>query len=384
MSLPLEALPEEVCRRLKAVPFGQKGSELLVALADPEALPELRLAALHRAVAPVMVPLWVVEELLAEAAWPVAPQWQSEFNQRLPAQVKLGAPLVPRPATGAEPEPIKRVVNLILSQAFNNDAEEIQIVPGAKSSTVYYRQDGWCQEVMSPPRFIHEEIIEQLKSMLQGESWLKFKTGHSLHCKFLDTVEGEMAVLEPSRRVKLDDLDLPDAFRRTLEQPGGLVLVEAPEGHGLRITFGAVLSHLERRFPVGVAAWSCGWTDTPVAFAARGQAELFRRLMRYDPAAVVIEEVTDGAEELARLASKRLVVAGMRPGAGTLPCLGKLQQRRERLECGYCAGRGCDRCRMTGKLGWVLVGRWQNEGETLEERVSAAGARGTPDSAGRR
>jgi hypothetical protein len=96
----------------------------------------------------------------------------------------------------------------------------------------------------------------------------------------------------------------------------------------------------------------------PVAWAPTNQADLFRRLMRYDPAAIVVEEVTDGLEELERLASRRLVVAGVR-SCPDVPCLGKLEQRRIRKQCGSCSGKGCDRCRGVGFAGWSLEGTWQ-------------------------
>ncbi|MEW6277274.1 MAG: ATPase, T2SS/T4P/T4SS family [Candidatus Eremiobacterota bacterium] len=395
-------LPRDLCRELKAVAFGRRDQELLVAVADPDVLPELRPFARNWTLTPAVVPLPLVEGLLAQSRWPeevsgsdvghedpgpdssgtAAPSASSVRagasirRGRLPIAIQPGDPRYARPSACGEDAPIVRVVNLMLSQALNDRAWEIALVPGPQSCEVYYRVDGVWHDVMSPPAHVYPPMVARLRQLArlpgrEEQGWMEVThdgRSHRFHVRMLPTPGGELCLLERAQAVTINELGLPDGFRRSLSRPDGLVLVQAPEGHGLRITFGAVMRFLNQRYPVGVSAWSCAWTDVPVAQAQHHQDRLLGRLRRFDPPALVVEEVTDAGDALLEFARERLVVAGVRQ-VGTLAHDGLLEQRLLREQCGGCRGRGCDRCKMTGCSGWRLVARWSEEPESLSERV---------------
>ena len=369
----VRTLPEKLCRDLRAVAFSRTADELWVAMVDQTCLPQLSRAAKPYRVRPLVVTADLVERLLASAVWTESGRnWYDHFRERLPSGVVLSEVRVSASSEGWDDTPIQRVANLILSQAVNDGASEIQMLPFPKSSAVYYRIDGVLHEVMSPPLHVHAPLLRRLRSVCRMDSpnagWATFRhylTSHRFAVRFLSCEHGEIALFE---RPVPGNVELPESFLRALQSPRGLIAVEAPEGHGLRITFGAVLEALQARRPVGIASWSHAWSATPTIWAPTGQAELLQSLLSYQPSAVVLEEVTDGGESLSRLSLDCLVVAGSRDAKSfPEPLLGVLRQRMVRHQCSLCRGKGCDRCKMTGCQGWSLVSHWSPASEAFTE-----------------
>lgn len=385
----LAYLPQERCRALRAVPFALDGSVLSVAVEDADVLGQLTPRLSYLRLSPVVVSARAMEALLA--AWPTSsasgPARVNPFA-RIPISIERcpSTPPVGR-LEPIQPHVVDRMVGLIVSQARNDNAWEIQLIPGRGSVDVFYRVDGGWVEVMSPPAHVHGHLVARFREMARlrpgaDRGWLSVMLDgepHHLHLKIVPTARGDLLALEPLQPKEPHGSELPPHFAESLRQDSGLVLVEAPEGHGLRITFGQAMKLLRERRPWGLASWSCAWSDQPVIWAPGGQDAWLENL--HAPAPVVLEEVTDAGASLRALAQRTLVVAGVRDAATVdAPSLGILRQRLARCLCRRCAGRGCDPCKGTGIAGSRLLRHWSGDSDTtLEQLITGLEASGEID-----
>lgn len=385
----LELLPEDLCRELGAFAFSCSDKELWVALSDLADVPRLQAALEHQGGAarfhrihPVQLDPVVVQRELASLVW-YPPRESKSERGRLPDGVELGSPQVSGNAKGWNSPDIRRAVSLILMQSIKDPASEVQIVPHKKFSQVYFRVDGVLVEVMSPPQWFHASLVFLLRSRArldnEAKGWLRYELegkSYSFSIRFLPSRYGEIVLLERACPVQLE---YPAAFLEALGQPTGLIVVEAPEGHGLRITFGEVMRATQSRRPIGISVWSCAWSPLPTVWMPPNPTQLCRDLISYQPAVVALEEATAEWDELERLSQQCLVIAGTRDAAHVedRPTLGVLRQRLIRNRCSRCSGKGCDDCKMTECRGASLLSHWDRDpGPTLREQALAMVERG--------
>ncbi len=246
-----QAFPEEVAKRFHAIPVGDDGIYLTVAVADPlnfETLDTL----------PTMVPREVV---LAVAA-------PSIINSLI--QQHYGSVSSSAGATGGGDEgdaPVIRLVNSILNEAFTMKVSDIHIEPMETSLRVRYRLDGKLIEVANHPKKLLPAVIARLKIMsgtmsiaekrMPQDGRIQLNMGQQsvdLRVSSVPSNHGEsivMRILDKSALV----LGLPqlgffsddeEVFDELIKLPDGIILVTGPTGSGKTTTLYACLNHINK------------------------------------------------------------------------------------------------------------------------------------------
>ncbi|MFC5928104.1 type II secretion system protein GspE [Cryobacterium melibiosiphilum] len=221
---------------------------------------------------------------------------------------------------GADDAPIVRFVNLLVSQAIQDQASDIHIEPGEHELAVRYRIDGVLHEMQSAPRSIQNGIISRLKIMSDIDIAERRKpqdgrmsvthNGRTIDLRVatLPTVWGEKVVLRildnATTRLTLRDLNLLEhnhaAYEASYQKPYGMILVTGPTGSGKSTTLYTTL-HEVARPEINVIT-----VEDPVEYRMKGInqvqvnpkagltfASALRAILRSDPDVVLLGEIRD-------------------------------------------------------------------------------------------
>lgn len=222
--------------------------------------------------------------------------------------------------SGAEDEPVKRLVRLILFNALETGASDIHIEPFEKSIRVRYRIDGTLDEVKAPPKHLQSKLIARLKILTNcridehrlpqdGRFRIKynnrdidFRVGF-LPCKYGQKVV--MRVLDKSNlTLDLDGLGFEqqptEAFREALKRPHGMLLITGPTGSGKTTTLYSALHKLNTvnknivtvEDPVEYEIFGINQVQTHSSIGLTF-AEALRQILRQDPDIVMVGEIRD-------------------------------------------------------------------------------------------
>jgi type IV pilus assembly protein PilB len=310
-----------VLRRHHVLPIGFAGDHLVVATTDPDNLPaidDVRTAS-GRALTLVMA-----EEADLDAA----------INRYLRADGELSdltATLEEEQAQDAsqnafdtdvvdDEAPIVRFVNLLVSQAIQDNASDIHIEPGEREVRVRYRIDGVLHEMQPAPKAIQAGVISRLKIMSDIDIAERRKPQDGrmsvthggrkidLRVATLPTVWGEKVVMRildnTSSMLALENLSLLprnfEVFRNSYTKPYGMILVTGPTGSGKSTTLYTTLNTVSRP-EINVIT-----VEDPVEYRMAGInqvqvnpkagltfASALRSILRSDPDVVLLGEIRD-------------------------------------------------------------------------------------------
>jgi type IV pilus assembly protein PilB len=162
--------------------------------------------------------------------------------------------------------PIIRLVQVIITEAFNRRASDIHLEPLEKRFRVRYRIDGVLQEVEGPPKRLQLAIISRVKIMANmsiaekrtpQDGRIQLLIGGrpiDLRVSCLPTAHGESIVMRILDKEGLM-LGLPELgffsddqalFERLITLPDGIILVTGPTGSGKTTTLYACLNYINR------------------------------------------------------------------------------------------------------------------------------------------
>ncbi len=312
-------LPEALCRRYRAIPIGEEGDKLLVAMSDPAnvyALDDIRTIT-GREVRPVVATSNDVEQAIAKFSG-MGDQVEalaSEAAEALDDETDLSGI-----EAAVEEAPIVKLVQAIMTQAASDRASDVHIEPTEKDVRVRFRVDGVLHEVMHSPKSIQGGLISRLKVMgdlniaekrVPQDGRVSIRVNNrtlDLRLATLPTVFGEKIVIrildKSNALLQLSELGfLPDAFERferSFRKPYGAILVTGPTGSGKSTTLYATLNIVNSvdRHIVTV--------EDPVEYRLPGVnqmqvnpkagltfASALRSILRADPDIILIGEVRD-------------------------------------------------------------------------------------------
>jgi len=153
-----DTMPEEVVRRYNAVPVGESGGYLIVALADPldfEALDSLP-HVVGREITPVCATPSAIAQLIKQS-------YGADEDEL--GESKDGLSWGGDEDGEVDDAPIIKLVSHILVEAFKMKASDIHIEPLETSLRVRYRIDGKLIEIDNHPRKLLPAIVARLKVM---------------------------------------------------------------------------------------------------------------------------------------------------------------------------------------------------------------------------
>ncbi|MET4638615.1 ATPase, T2SS/T4P/T4SS family [Mycetocola sp. 2940] len=309
-----------LCRRHNVLPIGLDGKVLKLAMVDPGnvfAIDDVR-AATHLQVEPVLAEradlLAAIDRYLrADGELSDLTTTLEEESGQQEADLAIGD-------VHDDEAPIVRFVNLLVSQAIQDNASDIHIEPGEYELRVRYRIDGVLHEMQSAPKSIQNGVISRLKIMAEIDIAERRKPQDGrmsvmhggrkidLRVATLPTVWGEkvvMRILDNSNTsLDLRDLQLLDrnfeAYKASYSKPYGMILVTGPTGSGKSTTLYTTLNTVARP-EINVIT-----VEDPVEYRMKGInqvqvnpkagltfASALRSILRSDPDVVLLGEIRD-------------------------------------------------------------------------------------------
>lgn len=348
----LNVIPERIAKQHNILPFGKMGSQLLVALADPDDImvtDAIRMAARGLQVKPFLATADDISDAITRAyggesaagngagqdETAVAPVTApgglnltagsasssiSEAIAQYGGENEVSEDDTDAVAKQAEEAPIVKIAHSIIFQAIKDGASDIHVEPDRKGVRVRYRIDGVLHESMTVPKYIQNPLISRLKIMANmniaerrvpqdGAIPIRAESkDYDLRVNSLPTIYGEkivMRILDKSNvLIGLGKLGFQPSTQARVEeiisQPNGMFLTTGPTGSGKTTTQYSVLNKVNT-----VDVNICTIED-PVEYQLTGIAQVqvhkkagltfasaLRAFLRQDPDIIMVGEMRD-------------------------------------------------------------------------------------------
>ena len=329
----LRIIPEPIARAHNIIAYKKKGSDLEVAMLDPE---DLRTIEFIKKTSNLRIlPRLTNEGSIKNALKQYSKTLEAEFSELIKkeageikmikeeevAEEKLEL------KKAAEELPIIKIVDTLLKHAILERASDIHIEPLEKEVLVRYRIDGILRETMVLPKQIAPGIVARIKVLsnlkldehrLPQDGRFKIETldyKYSVRVSVLPVFDGEKIVMrllpESAKALTLEELGLRslnlEGVQDALKKPIGMVLVTGPTGSGKTTTLYSMLEILN------TPAVNISTVEDPIEYRMLriNQTQVspkigltfasgLRALVRQDPDIIMVGEIRD--EETASLA----------------------------------------------------------------------------------
>ena len=220
----------------------------------------------------------------------------------------------------AQEAPIIRLVDLIIRQAIKERASDIHVEPFRERISLRYRVDGALCEIAPPAKPFHAAIISRIKILCkmdiaqkrlpQDGGFMMLMEGRAIDFRVstIPAIYGEKVVIRildksPSLldlgRLGFDARAL-EAFRLSIRDPYGLVLITGPTGSGKSTTLYAALNEINSPMKNILTV------EDPVEYRLEGINQVqvkpsigltfaagLRSFMRQDPDIIMVGETRD-------------------------------------------------------------------------------------------
>ncbi len=316
----LTKIPERIARKYQAVLFGQSGTTLQLAMADPEDFQAADFIAKQIGqditifVASASDILAVIDQYKGNISSEITQAIKDSSTDDNEQQQEVSAKDL------AEDAPIAKTVNIVLEYAVKARASDIHLEPRENLVQVRFRVDGVLREMMTLPKPILAAVVSRIKILanlkidehrIPQDGRFKFAVGSktvALRVSTLPVMDGEKVVMrildESTRALTLDELGFEgealDRIEQGIHKPHGMVLVTGPTGSGKSTTLYSVLSMLNTP---GV---NISTVEDPVEYRVSGvnQTQVnpkagmtfatgLRALLRQDPNIIMVGEIRD-------------------------------------------------------------------------------------------
>jgi type IV pilus assembly protein PilB len=219
-----------------------------------------------------------------------------------------------------EDAPVVRLVNLMLAEAIDARASDIHVEPSRDRVSVRYRIDGVLHETMRPPKNLQMAIVSRIKVLSDIDIAVRLlpqdgrMTVHlpdrevDIRVSTLPTAFGEKVVLRlfdkqafnrDTSHLGLEGAGLA-AFRGTIHEPYGMLLISGPTGSGKTTTLYAALNEIKSVHKNLVTV------EDPIEYHIEGVnqvhanhkvgmtfARALRSILRQDPDVIMVGEIRD-------------------------------------------------------------------------------------------
>ena len=326
----LAEIPESLARQHLMLPISTTGGVLTLAMANPlniMALDDLRMLTSFEIEPVVAVESELVEAIERHYGGGKAHDLYDELVSGSDGERELNVVKeqedildVSQLESGAEDEPVKRLVNLVLYNGLEAGASDIHVEPFEKVLRLRYRVDGTLYEAKSPPKNYQSNLVARMKILSgcridehrlpqDGRFRIRYN-GRDIDFRvaFLPCKYGEKVVLRVLDKSSLS-LDIEklgfepqpmEAFREALKLPHGMILMTGPTGSGKTTTLYSALHRLN------CVETNIVTVEDPIEYELFGVnqvqvhhsigltfAEALRQILRQDPDVVMVGEIRD-------------------------------------------------------------------------------------------
>lgn len=314
----LKLVPERIAKQYNVVVFGKTGSELQVAMADPD---DVQTVNLMRSQLGNDIKIHITtSSLLSATLDQYRGSISSELTKVIPVDENADADIEVKAEDLAENSPIAQTINVLIEYAVKSNASDIHIEPRENFIVVRYRVDGILREVNKLPRKVIGALISRVKILsnlkiderrVPQDGRFKVNIGdhvYALRVSTLPVSDGEKIVMrilnESARASTLKELGYWGSslanFEKAISKPHGMILVTGPTGSGKSTSLYSALSILNK------PSVNISTIEDPIEYKIVGanqtqvnpQAGMtfvkgLRALLRQDPNIIMVGEIRD-------------------------------------------------------------------------------------------
>ncbi len=315
----LQVVPELIAKKYNIVSFQKTGSDLKVAMLNPEDLQTIDF--IKKKTGLRIIPCLTTRESIQTALKQYERSLKAEFGDILTDDIKDESKEQEENLEAvAAGLPIIRIVDTLLKHAILESASDIHIEPEEKEVHVRYRIDGVLHEAMTLPKDVAQGIVARIKVLsnlkldehrLPQDGRFKIEKEEykiAFRVSILPVFDGEKIVMrlldESSKGLTLEKMGLhPHALevvQREINKPNGMILVTGPTGSGKTTTLYTVMDILNTpevnvstvEDPVEYRMPRVNQTQVQPKIGMTFAAAL-RSLLRQDPDIIMVGEIRD-------------------------------------------------------------------------------------------
>ncbi len=322
-TIPIEILqivPELIAKKYNIVAFEKTGTNLKVAMLNPEDLQTIDF--IKKKTGLKIVPCLTTRENIQGILRQYEKSLKAEFGDILTGDIKPDGKNeddenLEQVAAGL---PIIRIVDTLLKHAILESASDIHIEPEEKAVHVRYRIDGVLHDAMTLPKDVATGLVARIKVLsnlkldehrLPQDGRFKIQNEEyniSFRVSILPIFDGEKIVMrlldESSKGLTLEKMGLVgsalEAVHREINKPNGMILVTGPTGSGKTTTLYTVMDILNTpevnistvEDPVEYRMPRVNQTQVNPKIGMTFAAAL-RSLLRQDPDIIMVGEIRD-------------------------------------------------------------------------------------------
>jgi type IV pilus assembly protein PilB len=315
----LQVVPELIAKKYNIVSFQKSGSDLKVAMLNPEDLQTIDF--IKKKTGLRIIPCLTTRESIQTALRQYERSLKAEFGDILTDDIKDESKEQEENLEAvAAGLPIIRIVDTLLKHAILESASDIHIEPEEKEVHVRYRIDGVLHEAMTLPKDVAQGIVARIKVLsnlkldehrLPQDGRFKIEKEEykiAFRVSILPVFDGEKIVMrlldESSKGLTLEKMGLhPHALevvQREINKPNGMILVTGPTGSGKTTTLYTVMDILNTpevnvstvEDPVEYRMPRVNQTQVQPKIGMTFAAAL-RSLLRQDPDIIMVGEIRD-------------------------------------------------------------------------------------------
>ncbi len=295
-------VPEKMARKKKIIPFAKDSTGVKIAMEDPSNKELVQM--ISKKIGLPITTYLATEQDISNALRIYRKDLQNTFDQLI-----------------KESEiPMSKIVDLLISYAYQDKASDIHIEPEEKDSLIRFRIDGILHDVLFLPKNLHDQIITRIKilSRLRTDEHLSPQDGKmrinleeeniDVRVSILPVTEGEKAVLRllssKFRRFSLVDLGMNEKDLQKVttayNKSYGMILSTGPTGSGKTTSIYAILKILNTREK------NITTIEDPAEYRIKGVNQInvntktsltfangLRSILRQDPNIIFVGEIRD-------------------------------------------------------------------------------------------
>ncbi|MCK4919209.1 MAG: Flp pilus assembly complex ATPase component TadA [Candidatus Pacebacteria bacterium] len=361
----LHIISEPVSKQYGAIAFEKKGSQLRIAMLEPNDLQFIDF--ISKKTGLNVIPCITNKKGIKKGLKLFQKSLEAEFGEMVGGVDAIGLDdgekiIIKKDKSegedvdlekAAEDIPVIKIVDTLLKHAIIEGASDIHIEPEEKDVVIRYRVDGVLHDAMTLPRVVMLGIVARIKILsnlkidehrLPQDGRFKIETGENkvaFRVSILPVFDGEKIVMrllnETSNDLTLEQIGFRErdlaVTENEIKKPNGMILVVGPTGSGKTTTLYTIaailntpdvnISTLEDPVEYRMPRVNQSQVNAKINFTF---ASGLRTLLRQDPDIIMVGEIRD--KETAELAvhaalTGHLVLSTLHTSsaAGTLPRL---------------------------------------------------------------
>lgn len=316
LSIPPEVmniLPEQVAQKQQAVVFERTEKEIKIALSNLKNNKIVNTIAKKTGLS--VTTYYATEQDIKNVIVLYRKDLQKKFEKLL--KDGLGTSTV---AGVTVDPPIEKIVDLLITSAYEEKASDIHIEPKENESLIRFRVDGVLYDSLHVPIKLHDRIVTRIKVLanLRTDEHMSAQDGKmqislreenlNLRVSILPVADGEKIVMRllssKSRSYSLVDLGMNEfdmaKLSNAFKKPNGMILSTGPTGSGKTTSIYAVLKIINNREK------NITTVEDPVEYKIAGANQVqvnaktnltfangLRSILRQDPDYIFVGEIRD-------------------------------------------------------------------------------------------